>query len=183
MSLTLDDSGRLSDDLVLGVAVRGALLVDLALRYPTAVACDGLLENVQPTGFAPADRLLSEPRQSPVALLRGGRTDQTDLAAEHVRQGSWTRRGGWLRRRYRDQMVERTQQDGLAMASVPDRRWEPADAALAAIAGELGALKTGRARPTDKLLQATGTARPLVELVVQHIGDNIRAVTESGSVT
>jgi hypothetical protein len=177
-SLALDGSGRLSDDVVLGVAVRGALLVDLVLRYPTAVGVDAFGEDVRPTGFPPVDRLLSRPGQSPVTLLHRSRVNQTDLAREHVRQGSWIRSGSWLRRRYRDQMAERTQRDALAMTASSDRRWEPADAALTALAGELGVLKTGRATPNDELLRATRTARPLVELVVQHISDNINAATE-----
>jgi hypothetical protein len=181
VSLALGGSGRLSDDLVLALAVRGALLVDLVLRYPTAVRGDAFGRDVRPTGFPPADRLLSKPGQEFVTLLRRGRVDQTDLATEHVRQGSWTRSGSWLRRRYCDQMAERTQRDALAMASSPVRRWEPADAALAALAGELGVLNTGRATPTDELLQATRTARPLVELVVQHISDNIKAVLKGPS--
>lgn len=177
-SLALADSGRLSDDLVLGVAVRGALLVDVALRYPDALDVDAFHEDVRPTGFPPADRLLHEPGQSPVILLRRGRIDQADLAAEHVAQGSWTQRGSVLRRRYSDQLTERTQRDASALASSSDRRWQPADAALIAIAGELGVLTTGRARPTGELLRATETARPLVQLIVQHIGDNIEAATE-----
>jgi hypothetical protein len=181
VSLALDGHGRLSDDLVLGLAVRGAVLIDLVLRHPTAMSGDAFGEGVRPTGFPPADRLLSKPGQSPVTLVRRGRVDQTDLATEHVRQGSWTRSGSWLRRRYRDQLVERTERDALAMASSADHRWEPADAALTAVAGELGVLKTGRARPTDALLQATGTARPLVELVVRHIRDNIEAVRSANA--
>ena len=179
VSLALRGFGRLSDDHVLGVAVRGAVLIDLGLRYPAVVSSDAFGADLRPTGFPPADRLLSQPGQTPTSLLQRSRVDQTDLAAEHVRLGSWTQRGSWLRRRYRDQLPERTRADASAMTSPADRRWQPADAALAAVASALGVLGTRRATPTDALLQATGTARPLVELVVQHIGDNIRAATES----
>jgi hypothetical protein len=177
-SLALDGSGRLSDDVVLGVAVRGALLVDLVLRHPTAVSGAEVGEDVGPTGFPPADRLLSTPGQSAVSFLRRGLVDQADLAAEHVRRGSWSDSGSRLRPRYRDQLVERTERDALLMAPSSDRRRTPADAALAAIAGALGVLRTGRARPTDELLLETRTARPLIGLVVQHIDDNIEAFTE-----
>lgn len=67
---------------------------------------------------------------------------------------------------------------GLFRAADQARGWKPADAALAVIASELGVLRTGRATPTDELLSETRTARPLVELAVQHIGDNIEAFTE-----
>jgi hypothetical protein len=176
-SLALDGSGRLSDDVVLGVAVRGALLVDLVLRHPAAMSGNGVGE-VGSTGFPPADRLLSTPGQSAVSFLRRGLVDQADLAAEHVRRGSWSDSGSRLRPRYRDQLVERTKRDALLMAPSSAQHRTPADAALAAIAGALGVLRTGRTRPTDELLVETRTARPLIKLVVQHIDDNIEAFTD-----
>ena len=174
-SLALDGSGRLSDDVVLGVAVRGAVLVDLVLRHPALGSVDAVREDVGPTGFPPADRLLSSPRQSAVGFLRRGPVDQADLAAEHVRRGSWLQIGSRLRPRYRDQLGDRTARDALLMAPSSDRCWTPTDAALAAIAGALGVLRSGRATPADELLLETRTARPLIGLVVQHIDDNIEA--------
>ena len=74
------DRGRLTDDLVTALAVRGTLLVDLALRgrvRDTEVAVEF---DDPPTGFPPAPG---------------------DLAAEHLRRGSWTvrRRAGPCRAR------------------------------------------------------------------------------------
>ncbi|MPQ98663.1 hypothetical protein GB931_12170 [Modestobacter sp. I12A-02628] len=176
-SLALGATGRLSDDLVLGIAVRGALLLDVALRRPTAVRGDVAGDDVRPTGFPPADRLLHAPGRPLVTLLRRGRVDQFDLAAEHVRRGSWTRTGSRLRPRYRDETVERTQRDA---ATSWHPGWGPADAALAACAGELGVLDAGRTRPSHELLRATATLRPLVELVVRHVRDNVEAASDGG---
>ncbi|MGY1694535.1 GPP34 family phosphoprotein [Geodermatophilus sp. SYSU D00814] len=57
--LALDDRGRLTDDLVTALAVRGTLLVDLALRGRLAETEDAVALDGRPTGFPPADRLLT----------------------------------------------------------------------------------------------------------------------------
>src|SRR3712207_8941143 len=83
------DRGRLTDDLVTALAVRGTLLVDLALRGRVRETEDAVEFDDPPTGFAPADWLLGQGAESLTALLRRGPVDQRDLAAEHVRRGSW----------------------------------------------------------------------------------------------
>ncbi|SNS69461.1 Golgi phosphoprotein 3 (GPP34) [Geodermatophilus saharensis] len=169
--LALDGRGRLTDDLVTALAVRGTLLVDLALRDRLAETEDAVGLDGRPTGFPPADRLLAGAAGSPGSLadlLRRGRVDQHDLAAEHLRRGSWTRRGRWSRR-YVDHRAARTRDDERAMTAGPDHAWSPDDAALAAVASTLGVLATDRALPTEALLAAAGPVRWVVEVVVAEV--------------
>jgi hypothetical protein len=163
------DRGRLTDDLVTALAVRGTLLVDLALRGRVRETEDAVEFDDGPTGFAPADRLLADGAPSLTELLRRGRVDQEDLAAEHLRRGSWTLRRRWPGTRYADTRADRTTADEQAMESPPDRAWTPEDAALAAVAGTLGLLATPRTLPTEELLEQTGPVRRLVELVVEEV--------------
>jgi len=163
------DRGRLTDDLVTALAVRGTILIDLALRDRVVETEDALEVDTATTGFPPADRLLADGAPSLTHLLRRGPVDQEDLAAEHLRRGSWTRRPRRFLTRYVDHRADRTRADEAAMSSPPDRQWTPADAALAAVASTLGLLDTERARPTDELLTAAGPVRWLVETVVDEV--------------
>ncbi|MGY1643413.1 hypothetical protein ACI782_20090 [Geodermatophilus sp. SYSU D00703] len=126
-----------------------------------------------PTGFPPAGRLLADGAPSLTELLRRGRVGQDDLAAEHLRRGSWTLRRRWPGTRCADGRADRTTADEQAMASPPDRAWTPEDAALAAVAGTLGLLGTPRTLPTEELLEQTGPVRWLVELVVEEVDQAI----------
>ena len=47
------DEGRLTDDLVTALAVRGAVLVDLALRGGLTETADAVEVDPEPSGFAP----------------------------------------------------------------------------------------------------------------------------------
>ncbi|WP_139306693.1 hypothetical protein [Modestobacter sp. DSM 44400] len=82
------DKGRLTDDLVTALAVRGALLVDLTLGGRVTETADAVEFDVGPSGFAPADQLLAGGAPSLSELLGRGPVDQHDLAAEHLRRGS-----------------------------------------------------------------------------------------------
>ncbi|MGY1623573.1 hypothetical protein ACI789_15355 [Geodermatophilus sp. SYSU D00965] len=168
------DRGRLTDDLVTALAVRGTLLVDLALRGRVRETEDAVEFDDGPTGFPPADRLLADGAPSLTELLRRGPVDQEDLAAEHLRRGSWTLRRRWPGTRYTDTRADRTTADERAEEAPPDRGWTPENAALAAVAGTLGLLSTPRALPTEELLQHTGPVRWLVDLVVEEVD---RAIT------
>lgn len=84
------DKGRLTDDLVTALAVRGALLVDLALRGRLTETADAVAVDPKPSGFAPADKLVAGEAPTLTELLTRGPVDQYDLAAEHLRRGSWT---------------------------------------------------------------------------------------------
>ncbi|PRY47439.1 Golgi phosphoprotein 3 GPP34 [Geodermatophilus tzadiensis] len=161
------DRGRLTDDLVTALAVRGALLVDLALRGRVVDTDDAVEVDDDPTGFAPADRLLAGWAPTLTEVLRHGEVDQEDLAAEHLRRGSWTVRRRWPRR-YDDHRAARTADDERALET-PDRGWTPADAALACTASALGLLGTPRELPDEDLLARTGPVRWVVELVVEEV--------------
>ncbi len=171
-SLALDN-GRLTDDLVTGVAIRGAILIDLALRSRLTETADAMEIDSTPSGFAPADELIAGGAPSVTDLLAHRPVDQHDLAAEHLRRGSWTLQLRFLTRRYVDHREQRTRRDEQILRSRPDREWTPPDAALAAIAGVLGLLLPGRTLPTDAVLEATGPVRGLVELVVEEVNRRV----------
>jgi hypothetical protein len=168
------DRGRLTDDLVTALAVRGTLLVDLALRGRVRDTEDAIEFDDPPTGFVPADRLLAEGAGSLTDLLRRGPVDQRDLAAEHVRRGSWTVRRRLPGTRYDDGRADRTAADQRALAEPQRSAWTPEDAALAAVAGTLGLLATPRERAGAELLARTGPVRWLVDPVVEEVD---RAIT------
>lgn len=168
------DRGRLTDDLVTALAVRGTLLVDLALRGRVRDTEDAVEFDDPPSGFAPADRLLAEGADSLTDLLRGGPVDQEDLAAEHLRRGSWTVRRRLLGTRYVDCRADRTAADEQVLEEPRRREWTPEDAALAAVAGTLGLLATPQERAGEELLAHTGPVRWLVDLVVDEVD---RAIT------
>ena len=167
------DGGRLTDDLVTALAVRGTLLVDLALRGRVRETEDAVEFDDPPTGFPPADRLLAE-SASLTDLLRGGGVAQQDLAAEHLRRGSWTARRRLLGTRYVDHRADRTQADEQALEEPTREEWTPQDASLAAIAGTLDLLATPRERAGEGLLAHTEPVRWLVDLVVEEVD---RAIT------
>ncbi len=168
------DRGRLTDDLVTALAVRGTLLVDLALRGRVRETEDAVEFDDPPSGFAPADRLLAEGADSLTDLLRGGPVDQEDLAAEHLRRGSWTVRRRLLSTRYVDCRADRTAADEQVLEEPRRREWTPEDAALAAVAGTVGLLATPQERAGEELLAHTGPVRWLVDLVVDEVD---RAIT------
>ncbi len=163
------DRGRLTDDLVTALAVRGALLVDLGLRGRIVETEDEVQVDPEPTGFDPADRLLSDGAPSLTDLLRRGTVDQQDLAAEHLRRGSWSLRRTWPGKRYADHRADRTRADEQALTAPADDLSTPADAALTAIASTLGLLATPRELPPEEVLARTGPARWLVDLVVEEV--------------
>lgn len=168
------DRGRLTDDLVTALAVRGTLLVDLALRDRVRDTEDAVEFDDPPTGFAPADRLLADGAASLTDLLRAGPVDQRDLAAEHLRRGSWTVRRKLLGTRYTDARADRTHADERLLESPRAEPWTPPDAALAAVGSTLGLLTGPRERAGEDLLEHTGPLRWLVETVVEEVD---RAIT------
>ena len=168
------DRGRLTDDLVTALAVRGTLLVDLALRGRVRDTEDAVEFDDPPTGFALADRLLAQGAASLTDLLRRGPVDQEALAAEHLRRGSWTTRRRLLGTRYVDHRADRTTADERALEEPLREAWTPEDAALAAVGSTLGLLATPRERAGEQLLAHTGPVRWLVDLVVDEVD---RAIT------
>jgi hypothetical protein len=165
--------GRLTDDLVTALAVRGTLLIDLALRGRLTQTADAVEISRGPSGFPPADKLIADGASSLAEWLRCGPVDQYDLAAEHLRRGSWTLKRRLLLRRYEDHRTDRTIEDRRAMESPPGRDWKPTDAALVAIASVLGLARTGRSLPTESLLEATVDVRWLTEFVVDEVNQRV----------
>jgi hypothetical protein len=165
--------GRLTDDLVTALAVRGALLTDLTLQGRLIETVDAVEFDQRPTGFAPADRLIASGASSVVELLRTGRVNQDDLAIEHLRRGTWTRRHRFLPRRYIDHRADRTELDEHGWNADKRREGTATDAALIAIGGILGLLANRRSLPTEELLSATGQARGLVELTVGEVNQRM----------
>ncbi|MGY1682314.1 hypothetical protein [Geodermatophilus sp. SYSU D01176] len=168
------DRGRLTDDPVTALAVRGTLLIDPGLRGRVQDTEDAVEFDDRPSGFAPADRLLAQVAASLTELLRHGPVDQEDLAAEHLRRGSWTVRRGLLGIRYVDHRAGRTTADEQALEERQREAWTPDDAALAAVGSTLGLLATPRERAGEQLLARTGPVRRLADLVVDEVD---RAIT------
>ena len=176
-SLCLGENGRLSEKLLCGTAVRGGLLLDLALAGRVESAEDSVVIDPTPTGFEPADRLLAaiaiEPERSLDSWLDERRIGLRDLAAANVASGRWERRSGPLGfgRRYSDLRREETGVD----ADRPEAdiaTMTPADACVAALvaaAGLQGPDIWAGGRRADDVLPATGPVAWLADAVVDHV--------------
>ncbi|CCH87980.1 conserved protein of unknown function [Modestobacter italicus] len=171
--LALDPRGRLTDDLVTPIAVRGAIAVEMVLRDRLTDVADSVELDASPTHFAPADRWVTDwvgaGGTLRDALVRPG-VDQYDLRDEHLRLGSWTERPRrWVGRQpYVDHRSERTARDEELPQRVASLR-DPRDAALLCIAWPLGLLGMPRTFPEDEQLATTGPARWVVELTVDLV--------------
>ena len=130
-ALGLDGAGRLSDKLLVGVAVRGGLLLDLALAGRVESAVDSVVVDPTPTGFAPADGLLAaisvERERSLDGWLDETRIRLRDVGEANVASGRWERRPSpWgLGRRYTDLRSARTARDRAMVPSRTDAAWTP----------------------------------------------------------
>ena len=167
----LDGSGRLRRYDLWDVAVRGALLVDLALAGRVAQEADSVVVDPTPTGFAPADLLLdpmSVEFERPLDwwLDRGG-TDLDDLVRDHVRSGRWAVRWTVLGRRYT--VRSQARETDLATIGRPDDGWTSATAALAAIGDASGITDMRPGKPAGGLVERTGSVRWLCEAVVERL--------------
>jgi hypothetical protein len=173
-SLCLDPAGRLSDRLVCGPAVRGALLLDLALTGRVEQTDDSILVDPTPTGFAPADRMLAaigvEPERSLDGWLDERRIGLRDVATAAVASGRWQEvRGAFgLGRRYVDARPERTAADRHRLPDPDPGSWSAADACVCAVAASARLLEFAEHPPTA-VLPAAGAAAWLAEAVVDHL--------------
>jgi hypothetical protein len=176
-SLCLGENGKLSDKLLCGTAVRGGLLLDLALAGRVESTEDSVVVDPAPTGFGPADRLLAaiaiEPERSLDGWLDERRIGLRDVADANVTSGRWARRPGpfGFGRRYEDLRPAQTERDRGRSAD-DLQPWTPVDAcviALATAAGlqDLEIWAPGR-RP-DELLPETGPVAWLAVAVVDHV--------------
>ena len=173
--LCLRPDGTLPRTPLLGSAVRGALLADLALSGALTSTPDGLEVDITPTGFEPADRLLHavlrHPDRTTEWWLRRGPNGVEDVAADLVRRGVWSRRHGGLGTRYveHDALEVRADAERVRAATCgqPD---SASTAALAAIAQVLGADGSGNEqRPDAALLLACAPAGWLMDDLVDYL--------------
>src|SRR3954469_16375795 len=92
MGLCLDRHGHLVDNDYLAMAVRGGLLVDLALAQRLTQADDSVELELTPTGWPPADRALDELEgRSLDWWLEHSAVRLADVATALVAEGTWTR--------------------------------------------------------------------------------------------
>lgn len=167
-----DDSGRLPAYDLWDVAIRGALLVDLALAGRVVQEEDSVVIDATPTGFAPADRLLApiavEPERPLDWWMDRGVVDLADVVRDNLRSGRWTARWTVLGRRYRVRDQEAREAD-IVTTHRPTADWTPATAALAAIGDSSGISDMCPGEPAEGLLERTGPVRWLCEAVVDHL--------------
>jgi len=169
----LTDSGKLRRYDIWDVAVRGALLVDLALAGRVTQEDDSVVVDPTPTGFAPADALLTPITVEPERPLdwwmdRGG-VDLGDLVRDNVLSGRWRRLWTALGRRY-TQVEGAHSADAAEMARTAETAtWDPATAAVAAIGDTSGITDMRPGEPAGGLLDHTGEVRWLCEAVVDHL--------------
>ena len=175
-ALCLGPLGKLSDRLVCGPAVRGGLLMDLALAGRVEQTDDSIVIDPTPIDFEPADRLLAaigvEPERSLDEWLDERRLGLRDVADAAVATGRWTTRRGSLGfgRRYIDDAFERTNDDRQRDPTADPAGWTPVDACVSAVAAAARLLDPGFERtPSQAVLAATGDAAWLCASVVEHI--------------
>jgi hypothetical protein len=176
-ALCLSEQGRLSDKLLCGTAVRGGLLLDLALAGRVESAEDSVVVDPAPTGFGPADRLLAaiavEPERSLDGWMDERRIGLRDVADANVASGRWARRPGpfGFGRRYEDLHAAETERDRGRSAD-DMQPWSRVDACVAALATAAGLHDLERWAPgrrPDELLAATGPVAWLAGAVVDHV--------------
>ena len=169
-ALCLDEGGHLSPRLLCGTAVRGGLLLDLALAGRVESAEDSIVVDPTPTGFGPADRLLAaiaiEPERSLDGWLDERRIGLRDVAEASVVSGRWELRRSWFRRRYTDL---HPRHDRALRPADTGQGWAPVDACVAAIACSSDLLDGDRGRPPDEVVAASGAVAWLCTAVVEHV--------------
>jgi hypothetical protein len=172
-SLCLDRSGRLRDFALWDTAVRGALLVDLALAGRVTLADESVTIDDTPTGSPPADALLAaiavEPERSLDWWLDHGGVQVKDVVAANVATGRWRARRRMLGRRYADAQRDTTAQDRARDSWHPDDTWTPETAAVKAIACAAGADGSPPASPPEAVLVHTGRLRWICQAVTDHL--------------
>jgi hypothetical protein len=190
-ALCLTPNGRLSGRLLASDAVRGALLLDLALVGRLTSTDESVVVDETPTGFEPTDRLLAaisaEPERSLDGWLAERRIGLRDVAESNVASGRWERRPGLLglRPRYTDLHRDQTDRDLARSAS----RWPAdataADACVTAVAGATGLLDPGfgLAEPASPLVLASaGPVAWLCTAVIDHLeAAGRRYLSEAGA--
>ena len=150
-ALCLGPLGRLSDRLVCGPAVRGGLLLDLALAGRVEQTDESIVVDPTPVGFDPADRLLAaiavEPERSLDGWLDERRLGLRDVVDAAVSTGSL---GGSARlarpRAAVHRPCEHTHADRRRTPAGDPAGWTPTDAGVSAVAAIARLLARGRLR-------------------------------------
>jgi hypothetical protein len=172
----LTGAGKLRRYDIWDVAVRAALLVDLALSGRVTQEEDSVVVDPTPTGFAPADALLApiavEPERALDWWMDRGAVDLGDLVRDNVDSGRWRRFWTPLGRRYAVE-VGSPSADAAELAETPETPEtagrDPATAAVAVIGDTSGITDMRPGEPADGLLEHTGGVRWLCEAVVDHL--------------
>jgi hypothetical protein len=179
-ALCLDSTGRLSERLLHDAAVRGGLVLDLALDGRLELTDDSIEIDPTPTGFAPADRLLAaviaEPERTLDGWLEEHRIGLADVAAAAVAAGRWTLVRRLLGRRYLDRAQEVTERDLARHPADQTPDWSAADCSVALVAGAVGLLDRFAGGPEaipPELVPATG-----VEWAATAVVDHLRAALD-----
>ena len=174
-ALCLGRDGRLGDYPLWQTAVRGAVLVDLALAGRLALTDDSITIDDTPTGFPPADALLLaiavEHERSLDWWIDHGGVRLRDVAAANVASGRWTLTRRLVGTRYTDLRPEATERDRARNAWQPDSTRSPATAAVVAIACAAGADGGGPVPPPEQVLEPTGPVRWICRTVVEHLAE------------
>lgn len=163
---------------ICGDAVRGGLLLDLALARRVESTDESIVVDPTPTGFGPADRLLAaiavEPERSLDGWLAERRLRPRDVADGAVLSGRWEVRAGrfGLGRRYADLRRDETVADLRRSSAAAEASGTPVDACVTAVAAAAGLLDRGGwfpERPADGVIAATGPVAWLCTAVVDHL--------------
>lgn len=174
-ALCLDSTGHLPDSVYPSMALRGAVLVDLALAGRLTQTEDSIGVDSTPIGRQLPDRTLAEldalDGRSLDWWLEHSHLDLPDMAADQVAGGSWVPlRPSGLRRRPRFADHGSSREHDLALlagAELPDN---PEDAALICIATAVHV--GGPPKVTvDDVLPLTEPVRWAVELVTDFIAE------------
>ena len=192
-ALCLAPDGHLSGLLLASDAVRGALLLDLALSGRLTSTEESIVIDPSPTGFDPADRLLAaitaESERSLDGWLSERRIGLRDVAEANSATGRWERRPGLLglRPRYTDLQRDQTFRDLARGSSDWPGDATAADACVTATAGASGLLDPdhGLAEPpAAHVLASAGPVAWLCTAVTEYLeaaGRRYRA--EAGSLS
>jgi hypothetical protein len=169
----LTGSGKLRSYDLWDVAVRAALLVDLALAGRVTHEEDSVVVDATPTGFPPADALLQpivvEPERPLDWWMDRGAVGVDDLVRDNVASGRWRRLWTLLGRRYSEAVGSRTA-DAAELARDPENAaWDPATAAVAVIGDTSGITDMRPGEPAEGLLDHAGEVRWLCQAVVDHL--------------
>ena len=185
-ALCLDDDGGLRWDAALAIAVRGGLLVDLALAGRLEQTEDSIELDTAPIGWPPADLTLAE-----LDSLDGRSLDwwlwhshlgPDDVAAALVQDGIWDEvgRSSWPRRR---RFTERDPEPGLRDLALLEGSGTPETVEDAAVVSIIDASGVPGLRdpvpPNPELLARTGPVGWVCELVIAYIGTR-RAAGRTG---